>query len=369
MKIPFVDLKAQYLSIKPEIDSAIEQVLTETSFIGGKHVSEFEERFQALYGVKHCISVANGTDSLYIIMKMLGIGTGDEVITSAYSWISSSETISQTGAKPVFVDIDEFFTIDAKLIESKITHKTKAILPIHIHGQACQMDVIMDIANRHNLYVIEDCAQSHFTEFNGTRAGVTGIAGSFSFYPGKNLGAYGDAGCIITNDDDLARNCKMYARHGALKKHQHEIEGINSRLDGIQAAILKAKLPHILDWTAKRQQNAKLYNQYLKNIKEIELPILRESTSHSFHLYVIKTPNREELIKYLAERGVETSVHYPVSLPNMKAYEYLDIDKANFPNAIGNESVILSLPMFPELKESEIAYIAEQMGKFFKNVE
>ena len=369
MKIPFVDLKGQYLSIKSDIDGAIEQVLTETSFIGGKHVNDFEESFQTLYGVKHCISVANGTDSLYIIMKMLGIGVGDEVITSAYSWISSSETISQTGAKPIFVDIDEFFTIGASLIESKITSKTKAILPIHIHGQACQMDVIMDIAKRHNLHVIEDCAQSHFTEFKRTRAGVMGIAGSFSFYPGKNLGAYGDAGCIITNDDDLPRRCKLYARHGALKKHQHEIEGINSRLDGIQAAILKAKLPHILNWTAERQKNAKLYNQYLKDIKEIELPILREDTSHSFHLYVIKTPKRQELIKYLAERGIETSVHYPVSLPNMKAYEYLEINKAEFPNAIGNESIILSLPMFPELKEAEIAYVAEQIGNFFKNVE
>jgi len=249
MKVPFVDLKAQYLSIKEDIDEAIFKVIEETAFIGGKYVQNFEKEFAEKYQVKHCISVANGTDSLYIIMKMLGIGSGDEVITVANSWISSSETITQTGAKPVFVDIDPlYYTIDEKLISSKITTRTKAIMPVHLFGQMCDMDLITGLASQHGLFVIEDCAQSHFSEFKGRRAGTIGIAVSFSFYPGKNLGAYGDAGCIVTNDDELAEKCRIYARHGAKVKHQHTIEGINSRLDGIQAAILSKKLPHISEW-------------------------------------------------------------------------------------------------------------------------
>ena len=260
MKVPFVDLKAQYLSIKNEIDSAIYNVIENTSFIGGDIVNNFEKSFATLYGVKHCISVANGTDSLYIIMKMLNIGNGDEVITVANSWISSSETISQTGAKPVFVDIDPvYYSINEKLIEGSITKRTKAIMPVHLHGQVCEMETIMQLAEKYNLYVIEDCAQSHFSEYRGIRAGLRGIASSFSFYPGKNLGAYGDAGCILTNDSEFGDKCKMFARHGALKKHFHKIEGINSRLDGIQAAVLSAKLPYILEWTLKRIEHAKSY--------------------------------------------------------------------------------------------------------------
>jgi dTDP-4-amino-4,6-dideoxygalactose transaminase len=365
MRIPFVDLKIQYQSIKTEIDNALIKVLSDTAFIGGNHVNDFEKNFQNIYGVKHCISVANGTDSLYIIMKMLGIGSGDEVITSAYSWISSSETISQTGARPVFVDIDDYFTINVDLIESKINSKTKAILPIHIHGQSCQMDKILEIAQKYNLYVIEDCAQAHFSEFNGIKTGLMGIAGSFSFYPGKNLGAYGDAGCIITNNDELAIKCKMYARHGALKKHQHLIEGINSRLDGIQAAILNVKIPKIIEWTNSRIKNSKLYDKYLNHIKEIELPKLRNNTVHSFHLFVIKLDRRDELIDFLLKNEIETSVHYPVSLPNMVAYEYLKMDKNEFPNAIRNESKILSLPMYPELTEEQISYISQKISIFF----
>ncbi|MBS4063677.1 MAG: DegT/DnrJ/EryC1/StrS family aminotransferase [Chitinophagaceae bacterium] len=365
MYIPFVDLKLQYQNIKSEIDNALNQVLSDTAFIGGKHVNEFEKKFENIYGVKHCISVANGTDSLYIIMKMLGIGIGDEVITSAYSWISSSETISQTGAKPVFVDIDEYFTIDVDLIESHINAKTKAILPVHIHGQVCQMDKILSIAKKHNLYVIEDCAQAHFSEFNKYKTGLMGVAGSFSFYPGKNLGAYGDAGCIITNNDDLALKCRMYARHGALRKHQHLIEGINSRLDGIQAAILNVKLKNIIEWTNGRIKNSFLYKKYLSHIKEIELPIVRNNTVHTFHLYVIKTEKRDELMDFLLNNQIETSVHYPISLPNMIAYEYLKLNKDNFPNAIKNESRILSLPMYPELTEDQIKYIASKISTFF----
>ena len=314
MNIQFVDLKTQYLSIKAEIDNAIQKVLDETSFIGGNVVESFEKSFAELYGVKNCISTANGTDSLYIIMKMLGIGAGDEVITVANSWISSSETVSQTGAKPVFVDIDPvYFTINECEIESKINSKTKAIMPVHLYGQMCEMDKIKAISEKYNIPIIEDCAQSHFSEFDGKRAGLFGIAGSFSFYPGKNLGAYGDAGCIITNDDELAASFRMFARHGALKKHHHEIEGINSRLDGLQAAILSVKLNYIEEWTDKRISNALLYEKYLSGIKQIVTPKVRGNTKHSFHLYVIRCKKRDKLVNFLDKEGISTAIHYPTA--------------------------------------------------------
>ncbi|HVG41500.1 MAG TPA: DegT/DnrJ/EryC1/StrS family aminotransferase, partial [Chitinophagaceae bacterium] len=276
MNVPFVDLKTQYQNIKQDIDGAIASVIDETAFIGGKHVKAFEKAFAELYGVKHVISCANGTDSLYIIMKMLGIGKGDEVITVANSWISSAETIGQTGATPVFVDVDyAYFSIDDNLIEQAINSNTKAIILVHLQGQICDLEKIEALCKEKNIYLIEDCAQSHFSEYKGRRAGTVGIAGSFSFYPGKNLGAYGDAGCIITNDDDLAARFRMYANHGALIKHKHEMEGINSRMDGLQAAILIAKLPYILKWTEKRIDNAALYDQHLKNIDGIILPKVR----------------------------------------------------------------------------------------------
>lgn len=367
MKVPFVDLKIQYEGIKSEIDSAIATVISETSFIGGKHVELFEENFAKLYGVKHCISLANGTDSLYISMKMLGISSGDEVITSAYSWISSSETISQTGATPIFVDIDDFFTIDVTKIESRITSKTKAIIPVHIHGQMCDMNAITAIAEKYSLAIIEDCAQSHFSELDGTRAGLRGIVGSFSFYPGKNLGAYGDAGCLITNDDELALKMRMYARHGALKKHQHQIEGINSRLDGLQAAVLNVKLPHILNWTQQRINNAAVYDDCLKDIPQVELPKVRPNTKHTYHLYVIKAENRDGLASFLKDKGVETAIHYPTALPNLKAYDYLNLVKEEFHKSTTNETKILSLPMFPELTNEQIQYVTDCIKEFYKD--
>jgi dTDP-4-amino-4,6-dideoxygalactose transaminase len=367
MKVPFVDLKSQYISIKENIDSAIENVINETAFIGGKYVEEFENKFASLYGVKHCVAVANGTDSLYILMKMLNIGNDDEVITVANSWISSSETITQTGAKPVFVDIDPvLYTIDENLLEAAITSRTKAIIPVHLQGQMCDMDKIMSIANKYGIPVIEDCAQSHFSEYKGNRAGTIGVAGSFSFYPGKNLGAYGDAGCILTNDDELAIKCRMFARHGALKKHNHIIEGINSRMDGIQAAILTAKLPHILSWTDKRITNANLYNKYLGEIKDIILPVVRPKSKHSFHLYVIRTEKRDELSAFLKENNIETAIHYPVALHNMEAYKYLNHSPEDFPVANSYQDQILSLPMYPELTESQIKFICSVIANFFK---
>jgi dTDP-4-amino-4,6-dideoxygalactose transaminase len=366
MRIPFVDLAVQYKSIQNDIDNAIASIIRETAFIGGMPVKTFEEQFAALYGVKHVVSCANGTDSLYILMKMLGIGAGDEVIAVANSWISSAETISQTGAKPVFVDVHpDYYSLDEAQLESKITAKTKAIIPVHLHGQVCDIECIKAISDKHNLHMIEDCAQAHFSEFKGKRVGLYGIGASFSFYPGKNLGAYGDAGCIITNDDALAEKCKMYARHGALKKHHHQIEGINSRLDGLQAAILSAKLPYILEWTEKRIENAALYNKYLHGIRAIKLPAIRPASKHTFHLFVIRAEQRDAVAEYLGKQGIETAIHYPTALPNLPAYQYLGHTPEDFPVASRLQREILSLPMYPELTEEMIKYISDAIRTFY----
>lgn len=362
MNVPFVDLTAQYEHMKSQIDNAINQVISETAFIGGKFVKQFEDDFARAYGVKHVISCANGTDSLYIIMKMLGIGPGDEVVTVANSWISSSETITQAGAKPVFVDIDpDYYSMDVSKLESAITPKTKAIIAVHLQGQICDMDEIVAICNKHSIQLIEDCAQSHFSEYKGKKAGLFGIAGSFSFYPGKNLGAYGDAGCIITNDDLFAEKCRMYARHGALKKHHHQIEGINSRLDGLQAAILSAKLPYILEWTSLRQRNAELYRKYLAGVKEIVLPAVRPGSTHSYHLFVIKAIKRNALMDYLKKKNIETLIHYPTPLPFLDCYKYLGYSNEDFPVTSQIQTEIVSLPMYPELTDEKIRYIANSI--------
>ncbi|NOT76621.1 MAG: DegT/DnrJ/EryC1/StrS family aminotransferase [Cyclobacteriaceae bacterium] len=366
MKIPFVNLTAQYESIKKDIDKAIENVITETAFIGGKYVNNFEKEFADAYGCKNVVACANGTDSLYIIMKMLGIKEGDEVITVANSWISSSETITQTGAKPVFIDIHpEYYSMDESLLISKITSKTKAVIAVHLQGQACDIETIKNICDERNIHLIEDCAQSHFSEYKGKRVGLYGIASSFSFYPGKNLGAYGDAGCITSNDDAFAEKCKMFARHGALKKHHHQMEGINSRMDGLQAAILSAKLPHIIDWTNKRIANAAIYNKCLNGISQIKIPTVRPESKHTFHLYVIVAEKRDELMKHLADGGIETFIHYPSILPNLQAYKYLGHTPSDFPVASDLQPKILSLPMYPELSEKEIQNVSNSIRAFY----
>jgi len=365
MQVPFVDLKTQYQHIKPEIDNAIAGVIEESAFIGGDAVKEFETSFAQMYGVKHCISVANGTDAIYITLKMLGIGEGDEVITVANSWISSSEAITQTGAKVVFADIEpNSYTISPAAIVQKITSKTKAVLPVHLFGHPARITEIKQICQENQLFLVEDCAQSHFSEENTQLVGTFGEASTFSFYPGKNLGAYGDAGGILTNDTELANKFRMYANHGALIKHAHNIEGINSRLDGIQAAILNVKLNYILGWTEKRRTRALLYNEMLQGIEEIILPTERSNTKHSYHLFVIRATRRDELKTFLQEKGIQTAIHYPKILPNLSAYKYLQ-NAGTYPVANSYESQILSLPIYPELEKSQIQYIAECIKLFY----
>jgi len=366
MKVPFVDLQAQYFSLKEEIDNAIKDVIENSLFIGGEKVRMFENNFAQKYGVKHCVSLANGTDAIYITLKMLGIGKGDEVITTAHSWISTSETITQTGATPVFVDVEQdFFTLDPMLIQNKITSKTKAIIPVHIYGQMCDMDVITAIAKKYDLYVIEDCAQSHFSEYKGKKAGLFGDAGTFSFYPGKNLGAYGDAGCVITNNDKLSKKIRMFANHGSIKKHEHLIEGVNSRLDGIQAAILNVKLKKIISWTRNRIVNASYYKNQLRDIPEILLPKVRSNSKHSFHLYVVRVKDRDKLKEYLSKKGISTAIHYPKVLPLLKAYDYLGYTKSEIPISSKNQNQILSLPIYPELSEDQMNYITSSIKDFY----
>ena len=366
MHIPFVDLKAQYNSIKADIDNAISSVIENTAFIGGKFVKEFETNFAKSYRVKHCIGTGNGTDAIYIVLRMLGIGSGDEVITTAFSWISTSETISQTGAKPVFVDIDpEYYTIDPDKIEAKITPRTKVVIPVHLYGQTADIDPIKTLSDKYNLDLIEDCAQAHFSKYRGQNVGTFGVAGTFSFYPGKILGAYGDAGCIITNDDEHAQNYRMFANHGMLAKHKHQFEGINSRLDGLQAAILNAKLPYLNQWTENRIENAQYYSGLLKDIPKIQTPKIRPESRHTFHVYVIKVANRDNLKSYLQKQGIETQLHYPKALPFLDAYNYLGLKRDDFPVSADHQDKILSLPLFPEMTKEQIEYVVDRICSYF----
>ena len=367
MQVPFVDLSIQYNSLKSEIDLAIQSVLDRTAFINGEEVRHFEEHFAKKFGVKHCIGLANGTDAIYITLKMLGIGQGNEVITAANSWISTSEAISQTGATPVFVDIDRFSTIDVSKIEEKITNKTKAVIPVHLYGQPAEMKSIRNICNKNNLFLVEDCAQAHYAEYNGSYVGTFGDAGTFSFYPGKNLGAYGDAGAVITDNPVLAEKIRMFSNHGAIKKHSHVFEGINSRLDTIQAAVLNVKLQYIDKWNEMRSENAEYYNLQLRGVDEIVTPPEREDVKHIYHVYSIRTPKRNELQKYLYANKIMTAIHYPVALPFMEAYKRLDYSKSDVPVAAKFQDEILSLPMYPELTNEMIEYVAATIKKFFQN--
>jgi dTDP-4-amino-4,6-dideoxygalactose transaminase len=359
MSIPLVDLKAQYQGIKPEIDSAIQGILDSTAFIGGKAVKGFESNFARFCMANYCVGVASGTDALFLALKALNIDRGDEVIVPATSFIATSEVVTATRARVVFVDIDEHnYNIDVSKIEAKITSKTKAIVPVHLYGQPANMDAINEIAQKHNLKVIEDSAQAHGAEYKGRRTGTLGDVACFSFYPGKNLGAYGDAGAVVTNDEEIAEKVRMMANHGRLKKYDHLFEGVSSRLDGIQAAILDTKLRHLEDWTAARREVAQTYNDLLSDIEGIALPEEEEYAKHVYHLYPIRVTDRDALRDCLEEKGISTGIHYPTPLPFLKAYEYLGHKPGDFTVSERLAKEILSLPMYSELTESQVKFIA-----------
>jgi dTDP-4-amino-4,6-dideoxygalactose transaminase len=365
MTIPIVDLYAQYLTIKQEIDRAIAEVIAESAYIGGRHVDAFEQAWASAVGVKRCISCANGTDAIYIALRGLRVKPGDEVITSAHSSISTSETITQAGGRVVFCDTDEeTFTIDPDDIQRKITPATVGIIPVHLYGQPADMDAIMAIARRHNLWVMEDCGQAHLARYRGRYVGTFGDAATFSFYPGKNLGAYGDAGCVVTNDDRLAEWMTIFARHGG--NGNHTMEGINSRLDGLQAAILNAKLPYLSAWTEARRCVASSYDELLEDVGDVITPRVGPGRDHVYHLYVIRTENRDSLREYLTRAGVSTDLNYPKALPFYPAYAHLGHVPRDFPVASFNQSRILSLPIYPEMTKEMITYTVECIGGFFK---
>jgi len=352
MSIPFVDLKAQYLSIKPEIDAAIQSVLDQTTFIGGNEVAQFESEFAAYAGATLCIACANGTDAIEMALKALGIGAGDEVIVPALTWISTAGAVNNVGAEPVFVDVlSGERTLDPRLIEQKITSKTKAIIPVHLYGLPARMPEIMAIARKHNLRVIEDCAQAHGAAIDGKLVGTFGDVATFSFYPGKNLGAYGDAGAVITNDAALAERIKRLANHGQLQKHDHKIIGRNSRLDTLQGAILRVKLRHLERWTEQRIVVAKQYEDQLKHGGKPHVPA---GYRHVYHLYVIETPEREALMQQLKAQDIGCAIHYPVPLPFVEAYRHKGHKAGDFPVAEKLCREILSLPMYAEMGDTAI---------------
>ena len=367
MRVPFVDLKAQYQSHREQIDAAIAAVIDASAYVGGEFVRTFEGQFAAACGTTFCIGCGNGTDAIYVVLRMLGVGVGDEVITTAMSWISTSETISQAGATPVFVDVDRFYGIDASLIESRVTRRTRAIIPVHLYGQPADMDPIVAIAAKHDLLVIEDCAQAHLATLNGRGVGTFGVAGTFSFYPAKNLGAYGDAGAIVTSDAQLAERARMYANHGGLVKHEHVIEGLNSRLDGLQAAILTAKLARLREWTDRRSAVAAMYTERLRDVAEVATPQVRAGAAHVYHLYVVQACERERLREHLRSLGIETQIHYPRPLPFLPCYSPLAASAVDFPTAAMMQSKILSLPMYAELTERQIDHVTSSIRGFYRS--
>ncbi|MDR3640126.1 MAG: DegT/DnrJ/EryC1/StrS family aminotransferase [Humidesulfovibrio sp.] len=363
MNVPFVDLHAQYLRIKAEIDQAIASVIENSAFIRGSRVEAFEQEYAQYLGVEHCVSCASGTDALYLVLKQLGVGPGDEVITTAHSWISTSSMISQVGAKVVFCDTDPgTFTLDPAKARALITPKTKGIVPVHLYGQAADMPRIMALAEEYGLWVLEDCAQAHLATCGGRLVGTFGQAAIFSFYPGKNLGAMGDAGCVVTADGDLSERIALFARHGG--KGTHSIEGVNSRMDGLQAAILSAKLPHLAQWTEERRQIAAHYDSLLAGVPQVRTPRIAPGRDHVYHLYVILSERRDELRQFLKSRGIATALHYPTILPLLPAYARFGHTEGDFPVALGHQTGMLSLPMYPELQEGQAAYVAAAIREF-----
>jgi dTDP-4-amino-4,6-dideoxygalactose transaminase len=341
VNIPLVDLKAQYAGIKPEIDAAIERVVNNTSFIMGKEVTEFEQKFASYVGAQ------------------AAVGPNDEVITTAHTFMATSEPISQVGAKPVFVDIDpDTYNIDPKLVEQAITPRTKAIIPVHLYGQPAQLEDLLEIARRHNLSLIEDAAQAHGAEFKGRRCGSIGDLACFSFYPGKNLGAYGDAGAVTGNNDELLARVRKLRDHGRTSKYEHDEIGFGERLDGLQAAILGAKLPHLEDWTEARRSHAKLYNELLADC-DVVTPYALEEARHVYHLYVIRTPRRDQVLAHLKSKGIDAGIHYPVPLHRQPAYLKQGYGDLSLPLTEQAAAEVLSLPLFPELTYEQIAYVAE----------
>jgi len=378
MKVPFIDLKAQYETIKDEINEAIQQVLDSCAFAGGPFVEKFEKEFADFCQCKYAIGVGSGTEALWLSLLALGIGPGDEVITVPNTFIATAEAISFCGATPAFVDIDEqTYNMDpAKLsdyLKMRLQPPTsnlkprpmpKAVIPVHLFGQTADMDPIMEVAKKYGLLVVEDACQAHGAEYKGRRAGSIGNAGCFSFYPGKNLGAYGEAGAIVTNDAELVKNIRMLRDHGQAKKYYHTMIGWNARMDGLQGAILSVKLRHLEEWNEARRKNAKLYDELLIDLDGITIPQEADYAKHVYHIYAIRTKNRDALISALAEKDIHYGIHYPVPVNLQEAYRSLELQKSSFPIAEKCANEVVSLPMFPEIAEEQITHVVNTIKDF-----
>ncbi len=366
MNVPFLDLKAQYKTIKDEISSAINEVIENTAFAGGPFVAKFENEFAKFCGAQYAIGVGNGTDALWASLVALGIGAGDEVITTPNTFIATAEAISLSGATPVFVDIDEqTHNINPALIEAAITPKTKAIIPVHLFGQPADMDPIMAIAEKHGLKVVEDACQAHGAEYKGRKAGSIGAAGCFSFYPGKNLGAYGEGGGIVTNDEALAAKIRMFRDHGQAKKYYHDIIGWNARLDGIQGAVLNVKLKYLSDWNEARRRHARDYTAGLSAVKDVIVPQEAQYAKHVYHIYALRVQDRDKFMAYLNEKGIACGIHYPIPLHLQNAYAFMQKGPGSFPVAEKCAAEYVSLPMFAELTDKQVAYVIEQIKEYY----
>ena len=366
MQIPLVDLRAQYSTIKPEIDSAIQRVLDNTSFIMGKEVTTFEAAFAGFIGASGAAGVSSGTAALHLAMLACGVGPGDEVITAAHTFIATAEAISQAGARPVFVDIDpRAYTLDPDQVEDAITDRTRVIMPVHLYGQPCDLDPLLDIAQRRNLWLIEDAAQAHGAEYKARRCGTIGHIACFSFYPGKNLGAYGDAGAVTTNDEKLLAKVRKLRDHGRTTKYEHDEIGFGERIDALQAAILAAKLPYLESWTEARRAHARLYNQLLEG-SGVATPYESPDVRHVYHLYVVRTPHRDDLLSHLKNHGVDAGIHYPIPVHKQMAYAKQGYSNVRLPLSERAAAEVLSLPLYPELTEAQIYHVAEAVRGFAK---
>lgn len=365
MDVPFLDLTRTHQSMQDELERVFKRVLNQSYFVYGRDVTRFEQLFALEHQLPHCVSTGNCTDALELTLKAFGIRKGDEVLVPALTWISDAEVVSNLGAKPVFVDVTDQGLIDVAQIESKITKATKAIIAVHLYGQMADMVNIKELADAHGLKVIEDCAQSVFAKQHGQRAGTYGDAAVFSFYPTKNLGALGDAGCMLTKDEALAKTVRKLANHGAPDKHSHEFPGSNSRMDTLQAAFINLKLPWLSKWNEERKQIAAYYNEELAHLP-IKLPAIVPGNTHVFHVYQIQTDRRGGLKTHLKEKGIQTQIHYPSALPFTKAYEFMNHEFKAFPNAYRIQQQTLSLPLFPGMKGPELMHVIDSICEYFK---
>lgn len=367
MKVPFLNLKVQYESIQDEIAAGLQEVLENTAFAGGPFVEKFEKEFASFCQTKSAVGVGSGTEALWLALQTLEVGDGDEVITTPNTFIATAEAITFSGAQPVFVDIDEqTYNMNPDYLESAITNKTKAVIPVHLYGQSADMDTIMEISKSKDLFVIEDACQAHGARYKGKQVGSIGDAACFSFYPGKNLGAYGEAGAVVTDNLELANTMKMLRDHGQEKKYHHTLIGWNARMDGFQGAVLSVKLKYLDEWNKSRRENAKYYNELLAKVYDIIVPTEADYATHIYHVYAVRTRNREALMAALAENEISCGIHYPIPLHLQPAYSSLGYNKGDFPVAEKCCEQLVSLPMFPELTSEQIEYVVEKIKSITK---